>query len=309
MANHFGEKVHEIKGFHIQYKNAKVSKIRTAISTLQTGIPNLLANFKTYLHVKKDFFPDIIISDFESFTYFFAQQHRLPYISIDNPQVIDRCTLEIPIPSSMKADYTIAKSIVKAKVPKANHYLISSFFDAPIRKLNTEFIPPIIRKEILALKPTTSSHILVYQSSNTAKNLITTLQNVERENFFVYGFNKDESHGNVTLKKFSETEFIKDLASAKAVIANGGYSFISEALYLKKPICSFPIKGQFEQYVNAAYIEKLGYGKYISEITSDNIKSFLYDYEKYISNLKKFSQDGNKITFQKVDKLLLQFQK
>ncbi len=35
-------------------------------------------------------------------------------------------------------------------------------------------------------------------------NLVPELQKVADTTFFVYGFNKDENHGNVILRKFSE---------------------------------------------------------------------------------------------------------
>ncbi|MFM2048588.1 MAG: hypothetical protein RI955_1136, partial [Bacteroidota bacterium] len=102
---------------------------------------------------------------------------------------------------------------------------------------------------------------------------------------------------NVQLKKFSEAEFINLLASAKAVICNGGYSFISEAVYLHKPICSVPIANQIEQFVNASYVEKYGYGRAFNNFTADHIKSFLYDINKFENNLLAYKQNGNKQLF------------
>ena len=99
------------------------------------------------------------------------------------------------------------------------------------------------------------------------------------------------------LKKFSETEFVKLLADAKAVICNGGYSFISEAVYLHKPICSVPIANQFEQFVNAAYVQKIGFGRHFNQFTADNIKAFLFDINLFENNLKSYKQDGNKKLF------------
>jgi uncharacterized protein (TIGR00661 family) len=104
----------------------------------------------------------------------------------------------------------------------------------------------------------------------------------------------------VHLKKFSETEFVNLLADAKAVICNGGYSFISEAVYLHKPICSVPIANQIEQFVNAAYVQKYGFGRHFNEFTSDNIKSFLYDLPIFEINLLNYKQDGNKLLFESI---------
>lgn len=127
---------------------------------------------------------------------------------------------------------------------------------------------------------------------------------MKKEKFFVYGFNKSEEHGNVILKPFSEAGFIEDLASAKAVIANGGFSLISECVYLHKPVCSIPIQNQFEQFVNASYIEKLGYGRHFNEFHPDSLKAFLYSLPDFEKNLKGYKQDGNRVLFDLLDKAI-----
>ena len=39
---------------------------------------------------------------------------------------------------------------------------------------------------------------------------------------------------------YNEDEFYDDLANSKAVVCNGGFTFITEAITLKKPIYSVP---------------------------------------------------------------------
>lgn len=300
----FPGRVHKIEGFHIAYEKGTVSKFKTFSETLKSGPKNLLENFNKYREIIKSFMPELVISDFESFSYFFAKHHKLPIISIDNMQVIDRCKLEIDIPIDEKINHTIAKNIIKLKVPKCNHYFITTFFHPPVVKENTSFIPPILRDEIVNAVTSVKNHILVYQTSTSQTNLVKILQDLPDQNFYVYGFTQDKNLGNVILKSFSEEGFISDLASSKAVIANGGFSLISETVYLQKPVCSYPIKNQFEQFVNAAYIGHLGYGKHLNELTSDGLKSFIYDLEKFRKNISKYNQDGNNETFARIDEAI-----
>jgi uncharacterized protein (TIGR00661 family) len=168
-------------------------------------------------------------------------------------------------------------------------------------------VPPIIRKEIIEAKVSEQSHILMYQTSSSLKTVEQTLGELPHETFVVYGMNKDESRGNVVFKPFSESGFIQDFASAKAVIANGGFSFLSEAVYLKKPIYSFPIANQFEQYMNAEYLDKLGYGRHFTELGSDQLKAFIYDLNRFKKNLSAYSQAGNQVLFDNLDALLMAF--
>ncbi|MFL5751816.1 MAG: MJ1255/VC2487 family glycosyltransferase [Bacteroidia bacterium] len=304
LAKSFPDRVHEIRGFHFSYKNAQVSKTGTFMLNLKNAPKNLLHNFTEYFHLDKSFKPDLVISDFESFSFVFAKQHRLPLISIDNMQVMARCKLDISVPSTEKKNFSLARAIVKAKVPGCNHYFISSFFDAETRKENTTLVAPIVRETIIKAKPSTGDHILMYQTSSTLSTVKEVLHRLPDIAFFVYGFNKDEKDGNITFKSFSEEGFVKDLASAKAVIANGGFSFISEAVYLRKPVYSFPLKNQFEQYINAAYIGKCGYGRHFEELSADNLKAFLYDLAVFTKKLSAYQQNGNTLLFKALEKEL-----
>jgi uncharacterized protein (TIGR00661 family) len=308
LAKSFPGRVQEIKGFHLAYKDAAVSILRTASLTLKSAPGNLQANFHRYRTLMEQFQPEVIISDFESFTYLFAKYHRLPIISIDNMQIINRCSLDIPIPASERSNYLIAKNIVKGKLPNIDRYLIATFFDLPVQKERTTLVHPIIRKEILEAKTSLQDHVLVYQTSTSQKDLIALLQQLPQEKFLVYGFNREEQHGNVQLKAFSESEFIYYLASAKAVLANGGFSLLSEAIYLHKPICSIPLANQFEQFLNAAQVQKLGYGRHFPELSADGLKAFIYDIPIYQNNISKYHQEGNSILFKTLDKQLLVYE-
>ncbi|SHJ09771.1 conserved hypothetical protein [Hymenobacter daecheongensis DSM 21074] len=305
LAANFPGRVHEIRGFHLAYKNLTVSKSRTAALTLRTAPENLRVNFAKYRELLCDFTPELVISDFESFSYLFAKWRRLPVVSIDNMQIISRTALDVAVPRQERGNLNLARQIVRAKLPRSRHYLISTFFALPVTRPATTLVPPIIRPEILAARPTTGGHVLVYQSATNQKDLVPMLQSLPGQEFRVYGFNKEESHGNVQLRTFSEQGFIDDLASARAVVTNGGFSLISEAVYLHKPICAIPIPAQFEQFLNAAEVEKLGYGRHFEALTADNLKAFLYDLSGFEKALSTYTQQGNDELFAQLDKLLI----
>lgn len=304
LARNFPGRVHEIRGFHLAYKDLTVSKSRTAALTLRTAPENLRVNFARYRELLGGFAPDVVISDFESFSYLFAKWKRLPVLSIDNMQIISRAELDVAVPAAERGNLALARQIVRAKLPRSQHYLITTFFNLPLCKPNTTLVPPIIRPEILAAQPTTGAHVLVYQSATTQKDLVPLLQALPTQQFRVYGFNKEETHGNVQLCAFSEQGFIEDLASARAVITNGGFSLISEAVYLHKPICAIPIPAQFEQFLNAAEVEKLGYGRHFAQLTADNVRAFLYDLSRYQQALASYTQEGNELLYTEIQRLL-----
>ncbi|HTS10848.1 MAG TPA: glycosyltransferase family protein [Candidatus Limnocylindrales bacterium] len=101
--------------------------------------------------------------------------------------------------------------------------------------------------------------------------------------------------------------FLQDLTAAKAVIANSGFSLISEALHLGKPYLAWPVKRQFEQVFNAFYIEKMGYGAYWDDLNKERVESFLFNLDFYRENLAQYPRQDNSALFAKLDELILNF--
>jgi uncharacterized protein (TIGR00661 family) len=146
--------------------------------------------------------------------------------------------------------------------------------------------------------------VLVYQTSTSDTRLVPSLNQIRGERFVVYGLRRNAVEGNCTIKDFSETGFVDDLASAKAVVANGGLSLIGEAVFLGKPVYSIPVHHQVEQLMNARYLEELGYGLCAEAIDGDLLRLFLKENTKYAARVARHTQDGNELLFRTVDGLV-----
>lgn len=299
--------VEEIAGLRIIYEENAVKRGRTFRNFLKE-LPlwgGWAENFDIVTRLEGTFDADCVISDFESLAYLFGMRHELPVYSIDNIQVINRCTLEVDIPEEEVVNFRIAKGIVKAKLPGCEHYLITTFFFPPVRKERTSLYPPILRDEILAAKAgaTRGEHVLVYQTSESYSELLPVLRELPWP-FRVYGLQRDEVLGNVTLRSFSEAGFVDDLASASAVITGGGFSLMSEAILLGKPVLSVPVKKQAEQLVNALYLERLGYGRMVRDLSREAIAGFVERRDEYARAVAGHAQDGNRLILAALDRLL-----
>lgn len=295
----FGD-VETIHGLHIVYADNAVERRRTVWSNLTELPENLLTNVSAYFDLIGSFTPDLVISDFDSFTWLYARNHGLPIVSIDNMQVINRCS-HPDLPESLKAEFRLTKALIKGKLPGCSHYFITSFFSPPIRKPRTSLYPPILRQKILDADRREGDHILVYQTSDSFTGLVPALQRMKDVSFRVYGLRRREDLGNVQLFEFSEDGFVDDLASARAVIAGGGYSLMGEALYLKKPMLSVPVNKQFEQVLNGHYLHELGYGEWWEALEEDLLRQFLLNVPRYRENLEAYHQDGNQLLFDALD--------
>ncbi len=304
----------EIKGLTIRYVDNAMDRDGSLARNVLAAPQMLYANASKYFEDVVHFEPDVVISDFDSFAWFFAKRHGLPIVSIDNQQIITRCKHEKAIKEGSKLDYQVTKAFVKAKLPGCHHYIITTFFFPPIRRKfqdDTTLVPPILRLPVLEAKPRArfGNHVLVYQTSTSDKTLIPTLNAIEGERFIVYGLRKNAHHGNCQLKEFSEEGFVADLAQAKAVVSNGGLSLIGEAVYLGKPVYSVPVKHQFEQVMNARYLEELGYGLAADSIEGDILRLFLREHPRYAARVAKHAQVGNEVLFETVDSLMKRFGK
>jgi uncharacterized protein (TIGR00661 family) len=302
--------VEEIHGLRIVYEDNAVSRHRTVWDFLKALPRNVADNFDKYEAIADGFNPDVVISDFESFAYFFAKRRQKPVLSIDNMQIINRCQHEEDlIPEDLRASFGLTKTIVKSKLPFCDHYFITSFFFPPLRKERTSLYPPILRDEMLAARATAArgDHVVVYQTSDSYKDLVPTLGRMGGE-FRVYGLLRgdapEEDVGKVRLRRFSETGFVDDLKTCRAVIAGGGYSLMGEAVYLGKPMLSVPVGKQFEQTLNALYLQKLGYGEYHRQLSQEAMGAFLERAPEYAKHLEAHHQDGNQALFTALDAAL-----
>ena len=300
--------VKKIWGLTIVTEDNEVRNFRTLFANLKGAVRGgWPKNIKAYFDLADSFEPEVVISDFETWSYLYAVNHGLPVISVDNMQIINRCTHEKQITRGHEASFQIAKAIVKAKVPAAYHYLISTFFRPPVRKPRTSLHPPILRPEILAAKSEPGEHLLVYQTYTTNKELPELLKKAGIE-CRIYGLKRDlkadERDGNLLYRPFSEAGFVDDLRTARGVIASAGFTLMGEAVYLRKPVLAEPVARQFEQILNARYLQELGYGLHTEEIDEEALSEFLQRIPEYQRGLASYSQDGNKSLIEKLEERL-----
>jgi uncharacterized protein (TIGR00661 family) len=303
--------IKRIWGFTIVTEDNEVRNFRTLLQNVKGaftgGWPQ---NIRAYFDIADSFQPDVVVSDFESWSYLYSVNHGLPCVSVDNMQIINRCTHDPAILEGHEASFQLAKGLVKAKLPGAYHYLITTFFYPPIRKERTSLHPPILRPEILAAKTEaqdSGDHLLVYQTYTTNRELPELLKRTGIP-CRVYGLRRDLKEevrdGNLVYKPFSEAGFIEDLRTARGVVASAGFTLMGEAVYLHKPMLAEPVAKQFEQILNARYLEKEGYGLCAEEISGEALGRFLERIPEFQRNLARYSQDGNRDLLGKLEEVL-----
>ncbi|MBQ9159825.1 MAG: glycosyltransferase [Methanobrevibacter sp.] len=288
------DNVYEIGGFNTVYINNKVNNLKTLSDALKRNPTNIKVGYENLYKKARQLHPDVIVTDFEIYATMLSKLRNIPLISLDNIHMITQTKIDYP--KDHYVEMLKAKGVIKTYVVNPKIHILTSFFYPRVRaKKNAVIYPPIIREDILKLTPKKGDHIIVYQTSRESGKLVNRLKSLKDEKFIVYGFNKNEIDENLTYKEFNEDEFYDDLASSKAVICNGGFTFISEAIHLKKPIYSVPAIGNFEQTLNGFYVQKLGYGEYHEVMSAQRVANFLKrlpKYQKRLDKVKKTNNDG-----------------
>jgi len=275
------------------YQCNQVRILYTLLHNLYKTMVRTPVSFFKVRHLMKEFQPDLLITDAEPISHFAARFSGIKRISIDNPSAL--LYRKYPIKKREYPSWLFLFFALKLSLFGADKYIIYDFFDEQINNPQVLFSKPLIQPGIRSHTSTSEDHIFVYQTSLSFTYLFDSLKKFD-ETFVIYGFNREITTGNLIFKRFNEDEFYHDIASSKAVMVNGGFTVISEALYLKKPIFSLPIRHQFEQVFNARCIERLGVGISHQKFCEDDLRHFLSNLGFYYENLQRYDAGNqNKI--------------
>ena len=282
--------VFETEGLHIASLDNRVSRVKTFTDNLQ----RLPKGHKKLQMLRKGVFkkfrPDCVITDFEPMTAYLANRYDLPLITIDNQHRLRY--MSYPCPAHLQTDRRMTVTIIRAMVPRPDLSLVTTFYYGEPKNERTFFFPPIIRQEVLSLQPFFGEHILVYLTSGF-ETFLKRLKSFKRESFIVYGADAEGSDGHLTFKAFSKEGFLNDLASCKAVMATAGFTLMTESFYLRKPYLALPMRGQFEQEINAFLLARLKYGINLRRPNPEAIGHFLYRLPDFVEILKTYQASDN----------------
>jgi uncharacterized protein (TIGR00661 family) len=294
--------VEEIWGLAFALEHGEVEAWKTLTVNVRGSVHGIPEDWREGADIARAFAPQIVVSDFDGFAYLFAKTHRLPVISVDNIQMVDRCRHDARILRGLHRDYLAARAFVCGKVPRADRYLITTFFRPPLRKKRTTLVPSLLRPEILAARPEPGAHLVVYgRIGETARKALRTSGVPCRVYGARGGLTADEEDGNLRYRPFSNDAFIEDLRTCRGVVASAGYSLMSEVVFVRKPMLALPLAGQFEQEMNARYLDRLGYGAASAALDEPSLERFIEQEPKYAAALSRYEQRDNTEALETVD--------
>jgi uncharacterized protein (TIGR00661 family) len=297
--------VEEIWGLGFALEQGRVEAWKTLSLNVRGGMRGVPENWRRGAEIARAYAPELVITDFDGFSYLFAKLNRVPVISIDNIQMVDRCRHDAEILRGVHRDYLAARAFVGEKIPRADRYLITTFFRPPIRKKRTTLVASILRPEILAASLEPGSHLLVYGRVGERSTAALRASGVP---CLVYGSGErpaaDDGDGTLRYRPFATDAFVDDLRTSRGVVASAGFSLMSEVVYLRKPMLALPLAGQFEQEMNARYLERLGYGSAAATLDEASLQRFIGRLDAHSEALAGYEQDGNEEAFRAVDRVI-----
>jgi uncharacterized protein (TIGR00661 family) len=223
--------------------------------------------------------PDLVVSDFEPFAPRAAERLGVPAVALSHQQVITETQCHVPLRFAASAALTRIGIGIMTPRRLFRRVIVPSFFFPPLRPgRDADLIPPIVRPEVLEARPRAGDHVLVYINHPAGSEaLLGALGRVDAR-FVVYNVPPPadpEAYPNLTFRRPSP-RFVDDLAAARAVVCTAGFTLISEALHLGKPVFALPNRGFFEQALNALYLRRSGRGDAVfGPVTPSAVERFL----------------------------------
>ena len=236
---------------------------------------------------------DLIINDFEPVTAWSCYLKNKKCVALSNQYAL----FSDKGPKLKKRSHTTLK-MLRYFAPVFHGYGLH------FKRFDDTIFLPIIRKKIRGLNVNDLGYFLVYLPSYGKEAIQNVLVTFPKTNWVVFSpeVKTSQLENNIQWEPINENTFLKSIASCKGVVTAAGFSTLSEALYLKKPLLTIPISSQIEQAYNAAMISEMG-GKVLKRFTVKQRKQI----QKWIENPKVIPAELEQRNYEVVDRILLDY--
>ena len=273
--------LHLINGIMFPYHKGKINYPRLIWKAAKYWYNELDKNINQICSDAESLHPDLFISDFEPSMPRASKALRKKYLSIDNQHRFACCDLS-DLPLSLRLYANLVGLTTRLLVPRPAEIIISTFhYDIlATSRPNVTLANGLLREE-LTIPSTNYNHILIYLRDSVNVAILNSIKNLPN-NFKIYGSNDCELKRELEKKPNFEFKplgksFIKDLKECEKVISTAGNQLIGETRYCQKPILVIPEPLQYEQYINAYYVNKLGLGICCKKenLTTEVVENFI----------------------------------
>lgn len=246
---------------------------------------------------------DLVISDFEPLLPRAAEIARVRAMSVDHQQFLLSYDLS-ELPSGLRRKARFLAPFTRPFYAKPACSVISAFFFPPLEKRSHPVVQAgvLLREDVLRATVETGRHLVAYVRRSAPANLLTALGGVGVP-VRVYGHGRCPSVGNLSFHDVEPRAFAEDLATGIALVSTAGNQVVGEALALRKPVLAFPEPGNFEQHINAFFLEKSrsGWARDARHFSPLLVRSFLEATPELADRIRPERMSGNRVTLAAVE--------
>jgi uncharacterized protein (TIGR00661 family) len=238
--------------FHIDYSYTGLSFIvgqNGGVDLLKTiRKMSVLQFFRDIQNLPVDKY-DLVISDFEPVSAWACRLRHKTCIGLSHQNAV----LHPSAPQPKFNDY-FGKFILK-------YYSLTEIkYGFNFKPSSPAIFPPVIRAAIRNAEPTVNPHYTVYLPAYSNQQIMDVLSQIPDTEWQVFSkhTNSNYTNGNISFQPVSLSGFTKSFLSCTGLICTAGFEGPAEAIFMGKKLCVIPMKKQYEQYCNAAYLKSMG---------------------------------------------------
>jgi len=239
--------------------------------------------------------PDLVIVDFEPIVARAARRLGVPFVSFDHQHFLVVSDLSA-LPFWIRQQANLAAPFVRALYEwRPSATIVSSFYKAPLKDAHRDavWVGTLIRPELTSIRPAHGAHLVAYMRRHASAKTLAALASAGRE-VRVYGLGARPAEGSLRFFAIDERRFIDDLAGCHAVVSTAGNQLVGEALFMRKPLLVMPEPWNFEQAVNAHFLEQSGAGwAERGRLTPRRLGAFIEAVSALRTNIRPESAFGN----------------
>ena len=238
--------------FHIDYqlygmsfifgKNGGVSMLKTILKLKPFRfISDLLR-----LPVKEY---DLILCDFEPVTAWACRLKRKPCTGISHQNAV----LHPKAPKPERSDW-IGSLILKYYAPSTIKYGFH------FMSLDESNFTPVIRPSVRNAAPEDKGHYTVYLPAHSNDEIEAVLSAFPKIRWEVFSKHSSQTYGkgNILFNPVSLDGFTQSFINCRGILCTAGFETPAEAMFMGKKLCVIPMKNQYEQSCNAAFLAHMG---------------------------------------------------
>ena len=192
---------------------------------------------------------DLVISDFEPVSAWACKLRGVKCVGLSHQNAVLHPSAARPAQNN-----GLAKAILKYYAPTCFRYGFH------FKALDATHFSPVIRSAIRHARVSDQGHYTVYLPAFGDAEIVKILSYYEKEKWEVFSKSCRQAYkiGNIQFSPVSLEGFNASFVSCAGILCTAGFETPAEALFMGKKLCVIPMRNQYEQACNAAFLADMG---------------------------------------------------